>query len=289
MVAHPADPRPPSEWYLALTLRWRDLAFGLGAVSAAWLVYGCLVESRRLVVERRKLRLPMWPGSMAGYRVAVLADLHIGHEYSVELAERAVAMAIDEQPQAVVLAGDVISRGFPDAAAHAEAVLRPLCALDTPVIAVFGNHEAECGARRLVAAYERLGIRLLRNQACRTPDGVVWAGVDSARLCVHDPAEAMRQARALDGPIVAVWHEPDMVECLPPGAALMLAGHSHGGQWVFPGGFTPMHTFMGSRFVAGFFDETPTPLYVSRGVGTTGPPARNNCPPEVSLLELHPL
>jgi predicted MPP superfamily phosphohydrolase len=31
------------------------------------------------------------------------------------------------------------------------------------------------------------------------------------------------------------------------------------------------------------------PLYVSRGVGVTGPPARLFCPAEVSMLTLRPL
>ena len=99
----------------------------------------------------------------------------------------------------------------------------------------------------------------------------------------------MAAARKLGGPIIALWHEPDVVDHLPKGAALMLSGHSHGGQFTFPGGYTPMHTLNGRKYVRGFFPHAPTPLYVSRGIGTTGPPSRLNCAPEVSLLELTPL
>jgi predicted MPP superfamily phosphohydrolase len=68
----------------------------------------------------------------------------------------------------------------------------------------------------------------------------------------------------------------------------MMSGHSHGGQFRFPGGYTPMHTDLGRAHPRGFYPDAPTPLYVSRGIGTTGPPSRFNCPPEVAILTLMP-
>jgi predicted MPP superfamily phosphohydrolase len=87
-------------------------------------------------------------------------------------------------------------------------------------------------------------------------------------------------------PVIVLWHEPDAVDLLPSGAHLMIAGHSHGGQWRFPWGWTPMTTRNGRKYIEGFFPDAPTPLYVSRGVGTTGPPARLGALPEVSILRL---
>ncbi len=68
----------------------------------------------------------------------------------------------------------------------------------------------------------------------------------------------------------------------------MIAGHSHGGQFRTPWGWPPMRTENGSRYLEGFFPDARTPLYVSRGVGTTFLPSRLFCPPEVSLLTLTP-
>lgn len=77
-----------------------------------------------------------------------------------------------------------------------------------------------------------------------------------------------------------------MVDQLPIEASLMLSGHSHGGQFISPWGWAPMKTRGGKKYVRGFYPDAPTPIYVSRGLGTTGPPSRLFCPPEVTILTL---
>lgn len=247
------------------------------------LTHGCLREAKRLVLERRTLRLGAWPKELDGFRIALIADTHIGHAYSHVHACRAVALAMVSEPDFVVLAGDIVSRGFPECARYVADALGPLRTMPGRVVAIEGNHESK--AEDLVPVYRDLGIPYLINDAVRL-QGVTWAGIASAKAARHRPGATMDLARSLGDPIVALWHEPDMVDELPSGARLMLSGHSHGGQFRFPGGFTPMHTRLGAKYVEGFYPEAPTPLYVSRGVGTTGPPSRFNCPPEVSLLTL---
>jgi predicted MPP superfamily phosphohydrolase len=104
------------------------------------------------------------------------------------------------------------------------------------------------------------------------------------------PDEAMNAAKALaaDLPKIVLWHEPDAVDFLPTGANLMLSGHSHGGQFVLPGGWAPKHSTMGRKYVRGFYPNAKTPIFVTSGVGTTFLPSRFNCPPEVAILTLNP-
>ena len=92
---------------------------------------------------------------------------------------------------------------------------------------------------------------------------------------------------ATSDPIIALWHEPDLVDMLPPGRALLqLSGHSHGGQFKFPFGLTPMTSTNGHKYRDGFYPDASTPIFVTRGVGTTGPPSRFLCPPQVAVLTL---
>lgn len=250
-----------------------------------WLVYGSLVEANKLVVERRRLRLPLWPAGRDGYRIALLADLHLRDRYSIELAQRAVELALADDPDAVVIAGDVVSYWKLESPWHIEAVLGMLEPMRGRVIAVPGNHDYWNGdATLLQPILEELGIVLLRNQSVEI-GGIRWVGVDSANEGYADPITAFTEV-PFDEPTIAVWHEPDFVDMLPPGAALMLSGHSHGGQWRFPWGWTPMHTEGGTRYVDGFYPNASTPVYVSRGIGTTGPPARLGALAEVAILEL---
>lgn len=266
-------------------MRFRSAIAALAGASFAILAYGALYESRRLVLERRRLRLQSWPKELDGLRVAVLADLHLRDKYSLDLAQRAVAMAIEANPDLIVLPGDIVGYWKNESESLLMAALEPLGDSNAPVIAVPGNHEYWSGSPdMLLPVFDSLGIKLLRNQA-ETLMGVQLVGIDSANEGRHEPEAAMSQATGNE-PIIALWHEPDAVDMLPVGAALMISGHSHGGQFRLPNGWAPMYTVNGRKYPEGFYPDAPTPLYVSRGVGTTGPPSRLFCPPEVTLLEL---
>lgn len=262
--------------------------FGLGAFTAgcaAWLVYGALVEAKKLVLEEHTLELPLWPAEKNGYRIALIADLHVRDEYTVEMAQRAVDLALAQAPDMIVIAGDLVGYWRPESPWLLERALSKLTLTSGHVLAIPGNHDywgADAGL--LYPILDHFGIRLLRNELWRQ-DGIAWVGIDSGNMHMDDAAAAMHDLQTPE-PAITLWHEPDFVDQLPAGTALMLSGHSHGGQWRFPWGWTPMRARGGKKYVAGFYRDTSTPLFVTRGVGTTGPPARLGALAEVTLLTL---
>ncbi len=267
-------------------MRLRDLAFLAGAAGVATLVYGALVEARKVVVERKTLALPGWPERLSGYRIALLSDLHIGSRASIDLAYRAIDKALDESPDMVVIAGDFVESWNPSVPRILGDCLEQLLLMDGNVVAIPGNHDYYRGDPEILRMIcDELNIKLLRNEVWRHA-GITWVGIDSASDGHAEPAYAMSLADA--DPCIALWHEPDMVDYLPRGCVLQLSGHSHGGQFRFPGGFTPMHTENGRKYPRGFYPDAPTPIYVSRGIGTTFLPSRLNCAPEVAILTLVP-
>jgi len=264
----------------------RDLALIAGGASAGLLAYGALVEARRLVIERRTIALPHWPESLVGFRIVLLGDFHLRDGYSLRLSERAIAAALDAEADMVVLIGDFVGYWKLESAAMLGNLLEPLLLMDGNVVAVPGNHEYWAGGPELIApVLDELNIRLLRNEHWKH-QGIQWIGIDSANIGVDDPGKAFHGVG--DGPRIVLWHEPDPVDRLPFRADLQLSGHSHGGQWRFPF-WTPMHTANGVKYDQGFYPRDGEPaLYVTRGIGTTGPPARFMCPPEVAILTLVP-
>jgi hypothetical protein len=66
---------------------------------------------------------------------------------------------------------------------------------------------------------------------------------------------------------------------------IMLAGHTHGGQVRIPL-LPPVKPVGAGRFLEGWYRDTFAPLYVSRGVGTTGIPVRFRCPAELPIFTL---
>ncbi|MCX7799764.1 MAG: metallophosphoesterase [Fimbriimonadales bacterium] len=269
-------------------MRLRYLIGGLGVASAATLLYGMLVEAERLVLEKPVLRLPRWPERLSGFRVGLIADCHLRDRHTVGLTRRAVRAVLGEGPDVVVLAGDLIAYWRPDVPWLVEEALQDLLPVAEDVIAIAGNHEYWGGGgpelmRRIL---ETLGFRFLVNELL-WHKGVAWLGIDSANAGRPEPERLFSDLQPGEA-AVALWHEPDCADLLPDGAALMLSGHSHGGQFTFPWGWTPMHTRNGEKYVRGFHPEAPTPVYVSRGLGTTGYPSRLGCPPEATVLTLLP-
>ncbi len=267
-------------------MRLRDVAFGLGALGVGTLAYGALVEARSLVLDRHTLSLPGWPERLRGFRIALLSDFHIGSRSSIDLTQRAISMTLDEAPDMVVIAGDFVQHWTPSTPRVLGQCLEPLLLMDSCVVGVPGNHDYHDGNPEILKMIcSELNIKLLRNEAWKHL-GITWVGIDSGTVGQANPARAMMEAKS--DPCIAIWHEPDLVDCLPSGCVLQLSGHSHGGQFRFPGGFTPMHTELGKKYPRGYYPEAPTPLYVSRGIGTTFLPSRLFCAPEVTLLTLVP-
>ena len=64
--------------------------------------------------------------------------------------------------------------------------------------------------------------------------------------------------------------------------ALQLSGHTHGGQVNL--GVRPAELVL--PYVEGLYREEGSYLYVNRGFGTAGPPARVGAPPEITLAVL---
>lgn len=229
-----------------------------------------------------------WPASRDGYRIGLIADPHVRDRQTVSLTKRSLEFLVRERPDMIAFVGDTVAFWKPGVEEMLREALSPLKDYEGHCVAILGNHDYFCGdPERLRPIFEEFGVTLLRNE-CLSVDGVNWVGVDSANEGRADPYYAVRQCDPID-PTVVLWHEPDMVDVLPRGPELMLAGHSHGGQFTTPWGWAPMTSRNGKKYLRGLYPNAPVPIYVSRGLGTTGPPARLFCTAEVTLLTLRPM
>ena len=99
--------------------------------------------------------------------------------------------------------------------------------------------------------------------------------------------QALLGEATIDDACLVVSHNPDVAEKLrDPRVGLMLSGHTHGGQIVFPGGapFVPSH--YGQKYLRGICQAPATTVYVSRGLGCTSIPIRFGSRPELTLITL---
>lgn len=255
---------------------------GVGALAcASGGAYG-LVGSKGLRVERHTLHLPRWDAD--GFRVVILTDFHLVGQNALERGLEAVEIGLQEPADVVVLLGDYVESSLDASIKRLVTLLDSLKAAKVPVLAVMGNHDywTERPRRVINTLNDARHIRLLRNEA-ETVKGVKIGGVDDA---IGFKAKPEFLKGLGDRNVLALFHEPDFVNTLPQNVALQLAGHSHGGQVCLPFG-KPVALPRGAReYYRGFYRDAHVPLYVSRGIGTSGPDLRAFCPPEVSVLTL---
>jgi uncharacterized protein len=95
-------------------------------------------------------------------------------------------------------------------------------------------------------------------------------------------------------PVVVLSHVPDVVrEASQRGLAVVLAGHTHGGQVRIPFlGALTTRTSLGAYYDMGRFNFAApnarglTTLYINSGVGMSVLPVRFACPPRWALVEV---
>lgn len=236
--------------------------------------------SKQVVLERRTLSLPNWTAD--GFRVGLITDIHADSNEAVERGMQGIRRVISEKPDVILFGGDYLTSAAPQNLRNVRKVLEVVAETTVPSFGIYGNHDYWAGYFNFVSeAVSSSTMKVLRNE---TVDfhGVRIIGVDDALVKKHRPDLVQSGSNT-----IALFHEPDFVDEMPKGISLQLSGHSHGGQICLPGGVA-IHSPRGARrYVAGFYPDALNPLYVSRGIGTTGPNWRLFCPPEATILTLN--
>ncbi len=242
--------------------------------------YG-MVNARVLRIRRVTVRLPGLPPSWHGRTALVMSDLHLGHlngpRFARKLVERAAALA----PDIIFMPGDV----FDGAMADAETLTAPFRQLHPPfgVYYAAGNHDEFGNAEHYAAVLTATGIRVLNNENVLV-DGLHIVGVPYGDSTYPIRMKAtLDRLRAANGEAtILLNHVPNRLPIVEQaGVALMLSGHTHGGQ-IFP--FTWLTRRAFGKFTYGLQRFGDLQVYTSSGAGTWGPPMRVGTHPEMVLL-----
>jgi predicted MPP superfamily phosphohydrolase len=271
-------------------------AFLIGSSSS---LYGALKGRYDYRLEEVTFKLPGLSRALDGYSIAQLSDVHIG----IFVGDRELAIAEEllrqAKPDLIVLTGDLLDNDARLAGQLARFVRRLTPLARHGVVAISGNHDYFAGVEEMAGAVKAAGARMLRNDAMVVGDagagfsllGVddVWArrdggGPDLKRAVLALPRLGGRVAPATDLPRVLLCHNPSFFEEAAGQVGLQLSGHTHGGQVNL--GVRPADYLLAGGWVAGRYDLKGSALYVNRGFGTVGPPARLGSPPEVTRIVL---
>ena len=213
------------------------------------------------------------------------------------------------EPSVVLIGGDFVFEDGEDL--YLQEVWKDI---DAPVYAVLGNHDYKSGidgsswveknravrsasfdkdtydvsdlrdestdlayAARLTDELERNGVTVLKNEYLMVDAGdqqMMLVGIDDGWAGMADPPDVPET----DAYILYMIHEPD---CRADwDADLILAGHTHGGQ------FLPQNTPVPGIELSGLSDKNGVTTYITRGIGTSnlGVELRLFATPEIVVI-----
>jgi uncharacterized protein len=244
------------------------------------------------IVREARVELAGWPQGQRPLRVLLASDIHVqGPDMPPERLARIVDQINELRPDLVLLAGDfsgdrqLATRWY----SYGEA-LAPLRGLRAPlgVVAVLGNHDHwhdPGAARRALVAN---GVDVLANDALRAGPLVI-GGLDDDFTHNADVTRTVSRMRALGGVPIVLSHSPDPFPDFSAGVGLMVAGHTHCGQFRLPiVGAVTNESRYGARYGCGRIDENGRTLIVSAGLGASVLPFRLGAVPDLWLIEVGP-
>lgn len=241
--------------------------------------------TRVRLVERS---LPILPSGSPPLRVGFVSDIHIGPTTPRETLDAAFGLLHEAAPDVLLLGGDYVFMQVTEGKARRLAELVDRVPARTK-LAVLGNHDLWDRHELLEAALREHGVRVLVNEAVCLPrphQRVAIVGLDDPWTGVPDPDAAFSRCSDAQTRVV-LSHAPEAIPLLRGReAALVVCGHTHGGQISLPSRPLYVNGHVGKRHWAGFHEVDGATVFVSRGIGGIEVPVRFNAAPDVALLTL---
>jgi predicted MPP superfamily phosphohydrolase len=243
-----------------------------------------LNELWHLHVSCASLRLPGLPAGLAGLSICHWSDLHISGRLDRDYYREVVRATNQIEADLLALTGDIC-----DDARYFDWIVDILADAKAPLgkFFILGNHDLRTrNVPRLRAAMVEAGFVDVGGRALTIHgDRLLIAGDE--RPWFDGEPELPRESEGSPRLRLLLAHTPDRLAwARAHGFALMLSGHTHGGQIRLPlVGATVCPSWHGTRYASGYHHEPPTLLHVSRGTGSLFP-YRLGCPPEITKLVL---
>lgn len=280
-------------WRLRRTCRWfAGLLAVVAVLGEACYAWARRIEPFRLEVTEQRITSKRLAGLGKPIRIAVIADLQTDAitDYEIGVFDRLVAA----EPDLVLYAGDYLQLTGEDFARELPKLQEQVRRLRPRLGSYAVDGDVDLGGAK--AVFAGTDVKVLADESAALP-GVPIDVYGMTRMRSRAPfvdAAGVRRLRGERYPIL-LGHAPDyMLAVVRDGLAadaLMVAGHTHGGQIQLPW-FGPILTLSAvPRWLAagGVFRRGDSWLVCSRGVGMErglAPRIRFLCRPQLILLDL---
>lgn len=252
-------------------------------------------SNHALQTQRFTYASPRLPEGFDGCVIVQLSDLH--GAYFGEDNQELLSRVREAGPDYIFLTGDLLDQYRKTPHSYAAALGGALADI-APTYFITGNHEwALPGVRELKRELEEAGVAVLSNEYVlleRSGDRVLLAGIDDPNGFADQKtpeglAQEVREAWG-DGFWLLLAHRNNYFEKQYSllGADLVISGHGHGGliRLPFTDGLVSAERRLFPSYTAGFYTANGSDVFVSRGLGNSGPTLRLFNRPEVVVLTL---
>ncbi len=157
---------------------------------------------------------------------------------------------------------------------------------------ILGNHDNYLSPKKTIKKLRESNIEPLVNSSAKIISGediLYLFGFDDYKTGKLDLEKTLKYIKG-EGIKIGLSHNPLFWKkySFDFKIDLMLSGHTHGGQIIFPFlgplFLLPAH---GRELYKGIYKIKDSFLYVSRGIGTIHLPLRFLCPPEITVFEFY--
>lgn len=239
------------------------------------------------------------PKEFDGYKIVQVSDLH-NKNFRNQLTNKVT----EENPDIIVVTGDVIDRNRTDIPVAVEALENFVDI--APVYFVTGNHEVLSGQFDLLQEeMDRIGVVNLDNSYDTLFAGdseISLIGIEDPLLILYENIEDIGFAElSIQGTIekqlnkigtdfnILLSHRAELLHIYSKTSIdIALTGHAHGGQIRLPfigGVYSPSQGLL-PEYTNGMYEDNGTKMVVSRGLGNSIFPFRISNRPELVVVTL---
>jgi hypothetical protein len=261
--------------------------------------YGSFIEPQVIQTKRTNISFSK-TSETENIKIVFLSDLHLGPYKQADFVEKIMQKVDAENPDLILFGGDYIY-GFEENSHHLKPFIRWSEKYKDKMFAVTGNHEFNESkfndpkfkdkTKIIREIFQKANIKILDNAHKQvTINGQrfyiagiadLWTGQADADKAILDIDYSL--------PKILLSHNPDiLLEKASENFDLILSGHTHGGQIRLPliGSVPNIPDKLGRAYDKGLFKTKTGYLYISAGLGETGPRARLFNPPELTIINL---
>lgn len=287
---------------------FRTIAYLTSLLPVLFLIYGMIIGRWDFRVTQQDLYYDKLPASFEGYRVVQISDIHAGgFSLNPNKLKKAVAKVNSLNPDLVLFTGDMVTKTV-DEMAGLTSVISEINAKNGKY-AVLGNHdyggyirwnseqEKKNHQQRLLNEIRKTGFVLLNDSSVvlkKNNDSIYIVGMENWGRSPFPQYGNIAKALAgvsMESFKILMSHDPDFWIDNIKGkrkVELTLSGHSHGMQMgiEYKGKLYSPASWRYENW-GGLYGDNQVLLYVNKGLGYVGLPARMGMPPEITLFVLH--